>query len=116
MNERDYSLRKREDLAQKLIRVRITVYEIESKIGSEERSVNIWDVSYNIMWRILRPSGRSLRAFSQALKGKLGIPESIKLDQGEIITDHFTIAEKFNDFFITAVSKLKKSVKRNVNL
>jgi len=68
------------------------------------------------MWRILRPSRRSSRAFSQALKGKLGIPESIKLDQGEIITDHFTIAEKFNDFFITAVSKLKKSVKRNVNL
>ena len=45
----------------------------------------------------------------------MGTPESITLDEGEIITYHFTIAENYNDFFTTAVSRLMKSVKPDVN-
>ena len=41
-------------------------------------------------------------------------PESIKTEEGQTITDKSTIAEKFNNFFANAVSKLLETVQHPV--
>ena len=41
-------------------------------------------------------------------KEKTTIPQSVKTDDGETVIDHPTIAQRFNDFFTGAVSRLNE--------
>ena len=47
-------------------------------------------------------------------KGKSVCPESIKTEEGQTITNKSTIAQKFNNFFTNAVSKLLETVQQPV--
>jgi len=115
MNERDYFLKKARRSgaevdwsAYRRLRNRVTNRIRRERCQYHRRELQDPVNNPKSFWK-------KLKNVFPSSKGKLGTPESIKLDEGEIITDHFTIAENFNDFFTTAVSKLMKSVKPDVN-
>ena len=115
MNERDYFLKKARRSgaevdwsAYRRLRNRVTNRIRRERCQYHRRELQDHVNNPKSFWK-------KLKNVFPSSKGKLGTPESIKLDEGEIITDHFTIAENFNDFFTTAVSKLMKSVKPDVN-
>lgn len=89
-------------------------YEIKCQIKSGMKNVAIIGMKF-------RKNLNSPKAFWKAIKkvfpskeGNSACPESIKTEEGHTITDKSTIAEKFNNFFTNAVSKLLETVQQPI--
>ena len=76
--------------------------QVSDKIKNEKRHYHRNEIQENL---------NSPKAFWKASKkGNSACPKSIKTEQGYTITDKSIIAEKFNNFFTNAVSKLLETV------
>ena len=89
-------------------------YEIKCQIksGMKKRRYHRNEIQQNpdspkAFWKIIK------KVFPSK-KGKSACPESIKTEEGHTITDKSAIAEKVNNFFTNAVSKLLETVQKLV--
>ena len=89
-------------------------YEIKCQIKSGKKDVAIIGMKFRKILIALKPFGKQLRKFFPSKKGNSACPESIKTEEGHTITDKSTIAEKFNNFFTNAVSKLLETVQQPI--
>ena len=115
MNQRDFLLRKaRRSRAE----VDWNAYrrlrnQVSNKIRNEKRRYQRNEIQENL---------DSPKAFWQAIKkvfpnkkGMSACAGSIKTEEGQTITDKLSIADKFNNFFTNAVSKLLDTVQQPVS-
>ena len=114
MKQRDFFLRKAR-------RSRAEVYwnayrrlrnQVSNKIRNEKRRYYRNENSGNLdspkaFWK-------AIKKVFPSKKGKSACPEFIKTEEGHTVTDKSTIAEKFNNFFTNAVSKLLETVQQPV--
>ena len=89
-------------------------YEIKCQIKSGMENVAIIGMKFRKILIALKTFGKQLRKFFPSKKGNSVCPESIKTEEGHTITDKSNIAEKFNNFFTNAVSKLLETVQQAV--
>ena len=81
-------------------------HEIKCQIKSGMKNVAIIGMKFRKIQIAPKPSGKQLRKFFQARKASQRVQNLSKTEEGHTITDKSTIAEKFNNFFRNAVSKL----------
>ena len=112
MNERDSVLRKARRSGSE---VEWSMYrQVSNRIKIEKSRYQINDISDNFdnpksFWK-------TMKNIFPGNKEKTTIPPSIKTDHGETVIDHPTIAQRFNEFFTGAVSRLLETAGPSMNV
>ena len=109
MNERDSVLRKARRTGSEVdwSRYRRLRNQVSNRIKFEKRRYQRSEISDNMdnpksFWKIMKN-------IFPGKKEKITSPQSIKTDDGETVIDLPTIAQRFNEFFTGAVSRLLKT-------
>ena len=110
MNQRDFFLRKarRSGAEVDWNAYRRLRNQVSNKIRNEKRRYHRNEIQENL--NSPKAFWKAIKKVFPSKKGNSACPESIKTEEGHTITDKSTIAEKFNNFFTNAVSKLLETV------
>ena len=78
--------------------------QVSNKITNEKRHYHRNEIQENL--NSPKAFWKAIKKVFPSKKGNSACPKSIKTEEGYTITDKSIIAEKFNNFFTNAVSKL----------